>query len=76
MFSEELNRKEKIMTESKQEKQTVEGIFVLAYTCKHSVRYNAIDDKTKKIMTSVYVSNDTCARLSAPDKIKITITNI
>ena len=45
----------------------------LAYTCKNSARFNAVDVHSKKIVTSIYLSNDTYEKLNKPKEINITI---
>ncbi len=48
-------------------------VLVLAYPCQNSVRYNAIDDATKQLLTSVYLMNEAYQYLNKPDKIVVEV---
>ena len=41
--------------------------------CKHSVVYKPVDDESKFILTSFYVSHPVVEALGRPDQIEITI---
>jgi len=44
-----------------------------AYECKHSVRYNAADDLTKKMLTSIYIGRIAYDVLKQPEYIIVEI---
>lgn len=41
--------------------------------CKHSVRYDAIDEVSKRFITSAYLANAAWEVLGQPDSIKIVV---
>lgn len=50
-----------------------DGTFGIVYTCKHSVRFNAIDDASKEVATAIYLANQAYSELGNPKQITVTV---
>ena len=50
----------------------ITGVFTVAYNCKHSVRFNAVEKEN--IATSIYLTNKTFTDLGEPTKILLTVS--
>ncbi|MAE81535.1 MAG: hypothetical protein CMB80_02275 [Flammeovirgaceae bacterium] len=55
------------------EKKKVVGKFDYAYACKHSVRFNPTDDKTRKISGAFYLGKEHVEALGNPKTLELTI---